>query len=164
MSIFFNSKTPQYSWLSCFSPHPIVDNKKAIWPTAEHAYQAQKTKDIAWRTAIRKANHPAQAKRLGGNCPIRADWEKIKLDTMYRIQKVKFSQNAELRERLVETGAEDLIHEAPWDSLWGNGSNGRGLNNLGKILMRVRDEIVTDIQNGVYVQLAKEKEEKRRYY
>jgi len=150
MTIFFNSRSKDYAWLSSFCPCPIVDKKQAIWPSAEHAYQAQKTKDIAWRTAIRKAEHAAQAKRLGGNCPLRSDWNKIKLDMMYRVQKAKFSQDPDLRNRLLATGKSKLVHSASWDSFWGNGSNGYGKNHLGLIIMRVRDEIAKEVENELY--------------
>jgi len=165
MAIFFNSQAKEYNWLSCFSPHPIVDLKKAIWPTAEHAFQAQKTKDRGWRTAIRRAEHPAAAKRLGGNCPLRKDWEAVKMDMMYRIQKEKFAQSTELRNLLIATGDEELVHSAPWDRFLGNGPDGWGKNHLGLILMRVRKEIIKEIADDVYKKLeeAREEREENRY-
>lgn len=138
--ILFNSRTHGYEWLSNFYYSPIVDKKHAIWPTAEHAYQGQKTVDPEWRTAIRKALTPARARRLGDTCPLRPDWDKVKKDLMFKILKAKFLQNDELRQRLFNTGGEALVHEAPWDSYWGNGT-GDGRNELGKMLMKIRDQL-----------------------
>jgi len=139
-TIFFNSKTEKWSWLSCFHPCPIVDNKNAIWPSAEHAFQAQKTKDQKWRNAIRTAENPSRAKRLGGVCPLRRDWEHRKLDLMTKIQRAKFMGNDDLMTLLLQTEHHRLVHKAPWDGYWGDGRDGQGENRLGEILMLLRDE------------------------
>ena len=50
-------------------------------------------------------------------------------------------QNAELRIKLLETGNEHLEEGNTWgDRIWGT-VNGVGQNRLGKILMRVREEL-----------------------
>lgn len=60
---------------------------------------------------------------------------------MYEICKAKFSQNEELRNRLIETGDEHLEEGNTWgDRIWGT-VNGIGENRLGKILMRVREKL-----------------------
>ena len=72
---------------------------------------------------------------------LRHDWEKVKFDIMYEICKAKFSQNAELKDKLLATGDEYLEEGNTWgDRIWGT-VNGKGQNNLGKILMRVREEL-----------------------
>ncbi|MDE7478548.1 MAG: NADAR family protein, partial [Lachnospiraceae bacterium] len=72
---------------------------------------------------------------------LRHDWEKVKFDIMYEICKAKFSQNEELREKLIATGKVRLEEGNTWgDKIWGT-VNGKGQNNLGKILMRVREEL-----------------------
>ena len=53
----------------------------------------------------------------------------------------KFNNNDELKEMLISTGDEELIEGNHWhDVFWGI-CNGKGENNLGKILMQVRSEI-----------------------
>ena len=53
----------------------------------------------------------------------------------------KFSTNESLKKRLLETGDEELIEGNTWnDTYWGV-CKGVGLNKLGEILMRVREEL-----------------------
>lgn len=60
---------------------------------------------------------------------------------MYEICLAKFSQNENLKARLLETGDKHLEEGNTWgDKIWGT-VNGEGENNLGKILMRVRAEL-----------------------
>ena len=69
------------------------------------------------------------------------DWDAVKTTYMYEIVKAKFMQNAELRIKLLETGNEHLEEGNTWgDRIWGT-VNGVGQNRLGKILMRVREEL-----------------------
>ena len=52
-----------------------------------------------------------------------------------------FSQNEDLKEKLLDTGNEHLEEGNTWgDKIWGT-VNGKGQNNLGKILMMVREEL-----------------------
>ena len=68
------------------------------------------------------------------------NWSKIKVDRMYNVLKVKFS-DVELREQLLETGNSILIEDSKTDPFWGAGKKGTGKNMLGKLLMKVREEI-----------------------
>ena len=78
--------------------------------------------------------------------PIRADWENVKLRVMYDIVKAKFLQNEKLQAKLLATRDRMLIEGNDWgDTFWGM-VDGEGENNLGKILMRVREEIKTDLK------------------
>ncbi len=42
---------------------------------------------------------------------------------------------------LLATGDEDIIESAPTDTYWGVGRDGTGLNKLGKIIARIREEL-----------------------
>ena len=60
---------------------------------------------------------------------------------MEDIVKAKFSQNEELAEKLLATDDEYLIEGNTWgDRFWG-AVNGEGRNQLGIILMQVRNEL-----------------------
>jgi ribA/ribD-fused uncharacterized protein len=55
--------------------------------------------------------------------------------------KAKFSQHSDLQTLLLETGEATLIEHTENDAYWGDGGDGKGKNKLGKILMKVRDEL-----------------------
>ena len=84
---------------------------------------------------------PSSAKRKGRRVKLRNDWEEVKDQIMYEIVLNKFSQNEELRKKLIATGDEYLEEGNTWhDTYWGV-CNGKGKNKLGKILMQVREEL-----------------------
>jgi ribA/ribD-fused uncharacterized protein len=112
------------------------------WPSVEHAYQAMKTDSWRERDNIGLAASPSLAKKIGRGVRVREDWDNIKIDVMNALVRAKFSQNAELRQLLV--GTEDEIMEGnTWgDTFWGVMlPTGGGRNELGKILMKVREEL-----------------------
>lgn len=126
-----------YRFLSNFYPSE-VEYTTEIYPTVEHAFQAMKTKDMDERKQIREADTPGQAKRLGQKCTLRPDWDNIKLDVMEHFLHKKFKTNP-LHQQLMDTGSRELIEGNTWgDRFWG--VDGTGQNNLGKLLMKIRDE------------------------
>jgi ribA/ribD-fused uncharacterized protein len=142
MAIYFYSKIDQYGAFSNFDSHG-VEMDGLWWPTIEHYFQAQKFHDEAYREKIRGARNPGQAKSLGSSrkMTLRGDWEEVKDEIMYQACLKKFQTHAEVRELLLSTGDEELVENAPGDYYWGCGKNGTGLNKLGNILMRVREEL-----------------------
>ena len=141
---YFNSKIEEHAWLSNFALSPMVDKNNNIWPTVEHAYQGMKTRDLEYKRFIRGAKTPWIAKKYGSSCPLRPDWNLVKVPVMKRILREKFHQNEEFRILLLQTEDRKLIHEAPWDGYWGTGPDGSGKNQLGVILMEIRDELRED--------------------
>lgn len=135
--------TGEFDWLSNFYVSDVVvDNIK--FRSVEHAYQTFKTEDPGWRTKIRNAKTPGASKRLGLKCPIRKDWEDAKVDVMRKCVLAKFTQNEELKQKLLDTGDTHLEEGNTWgDKFWGTVS-GHGKNMLGRILMEVRDSLSED--------------------
>lgn len=120
-----------YSFLSNFYWHG--------W-TVEHHFQAAKTDDPAWVQKILHAPSPGAAKKLGRKAPMRPTWDDEKVPVMRTLLRMKFSDIA-LAERLLATGDAQLIEGNWWgDKFWGV-SGGAGENNLGKLLMQVREEL-----------------------
>jgi ribA/ribD-fused uncharacterized protein len=133
----------QYRYLSNFFPAPVMYDGVAYF-SVEHAYQAAKTLDRAWRRTIAKAPTAAEAKETGRKAPLRTDWFHIRLQVMEDLLRQKF-QNQELRSKLFDTGDEELIEGNTWaDHFWGavfENGRWRGDNHLGKILMQIRYEL-----------------------
>jgi len=101
----------------------------------------QKTFDEELQLQIRMAATPSKAKMIGKTVPLRADWEEVKVDAMYNAVYAKFSQNPELKHRLLATGNRYLEEGNTWNDVnWGV-CNGVGLNLLGQVLMAVRQQL-----------------------
>jgi ribA/ribD-fused uncharacterized protein len=72
---------------------------------------------------------------------LRRDWERVKVGVMREAVEAKFRQHDELRLRLLETGDAKLIEHTDNDVFWGDGGDGSGRNELGRILMAVREAL-----------------------
>jgi N-glycosidase YbiA len=114
------------------------------FPTTEHAYVAAQTTDPELRAVIRDLPTPGKAKKhlKVNGIPRRADWDKIKLAVMEDIVRQKFA-NPVLAAALIATGDEELVEGNTWgDTFWGvDLTTGVGENHLGRILMKIRNEI-----------------------
>lgn len=129
----------EYAFLSNFYESPMTI-QGITYPTNEHFFQAMKTLDLSERKKIASAQTPGQAKRLGRQVKLRWDWESVKEDAMLTGLRYKFS-NPDLKEKLLATGNEELIEGNWWgDQYWGV-CDGVGKNKLGKLLMKVREEL-----------------------
>lgn len=131
----------EYEFLSnSYSCNIELDGE--IYSSVEHAFQAAKTSDPTQRFNIRNTLGSADAKTLGRQVTIDADWENKKLDIMADLIKQKFSNNLDLKIKLLHTGNRELIQSGMWkDQFWGVNKRGIGDNNLGKIIMKIRDAI-----------------------
>jgi len=140
-------------FLSNFYPAEFVWDM-IVWPSSEHAYQAAKSADRATRIAISKVTDPGTVKRIGRGTKfdvdgksykvvVRPEWDSIKIATMEEIVREKFKQNGDLAHRLLDTGDVVLEEGNRWkDKFWGvcPPGSGDGRNELGKILMKIREE------------------------
>jgi ribA/ribD-fused uncharacterized protein len=141
MTIRFSSKSGA-AWLSNFSEHPIKING-ILWPSVEHYYQAQKYTDPATIQRIKDAATPLKARKAGQDrsLQVRPDWDSIKERVMQMALLAKFSQHARLREALLSTEEEELLHESSSDLFWGQSASGEGQNRLGHLLTVVREHL-----------------------
>jgi ribA/ribD-fused uncharacterized protein len=141
-TIHFYSSHGSHGCFSNFARYKVKLDGKS-WKTAEHYFQAQKflgsKKDMK---DVFNAKGPMEAALIGRDKrrPLRRDWEKIKDEVMYKVVKAKFSQHSELKELLLSTGDAKIVEHTDKDSYWGDGPDGKGRNQLGKTLMRVRTE------------------------
>jgi ribA/ribD-fused uncharacterized protein len=138
--IHFYSVGGEYGCFSNFSPHPI-SLKGKTWPTSEHFFQAQKFAGTPDEEEVRQAKSPMIAARMGRSRkrPLRKDWQAVKDSIMHEAILAKFTQHADLREVLLATGDAEIVEKTEKDKYWGDGGDGRGKNQLGQILMEVRE-------------------------
>ena len=144
-----DSFSGKYRFLSNFYPSVVIWSSWE-WPTVEHAYQAAKSpQDEAYRLACYNAETPGAVKRLGQKCKLRPDWEAKKVQIMRDLVEWKFQQHAELGNKLLATGSEELIEGNHWGDVFWGVCRGYGENHLGKILMAVRTELQGDRALGL---------------
>lgn len=134
----------EYFFLSNFYEAPIVYDG-IRYENNEAAFQAQKVKPEPGKKDDPRLEFsrltPSEARRAGRKVILRKDWEDVKVSIMEEIVLTKFEQNDGLKEKLLSTGDAYLEEGNNWgDRVWGV-VNGQGANNLGKILMKVRDKL-----------------------
>jgi ribA/ribD-fused uncharacterized protein len=135
-----------YRFLSNFYPASVYGLGDGLtYPTAEHAFQAQKTALLEVRRRIAEYVTPAAAKSAGRQVELRSDWERIKKQVMLRVVLAKFCRDADLARELCDTGHALLVEGNTWhDNYWGDCHCGRpacaapGKNYLGSILTSAR--------------------------
>ena len=129
----------EFDWLSNFFTCKLefegltFDNSEAAFQAAKCINPIERTKFVGLAAG--------KSKRLGKKVELRPDWNDIRIDVMREVLRAKFGQNKDLAEKLVATGDAELIEFNNWrDVFWGV-CNGKGNNQLGKLLMEVRKEI-----------------------
>jgi ribA/ribD-fused uncharacterized protein len=135
-----------YGFLNNFYPSAFHWNGK-LWKTVEHAYQAGKTHNINQINLIHSAPTPNIAKRLGQSIIKRPDWDQYKLSFMEELIELKFN-NPFLAHKLLETGDAILIQNNKWGDRFFGVYQGAGMNHLGLILMKVRENLKKERKNN----------------
>jgi len=132
----------EYRFLSNFYTHEdmVIEYKGLIYTSTEAAYQAQKEKDPLARVKYTKMT-PAQSKKAGKKADIVPNWEKKKEQVMLDLLRIKFSIPF-LAEQLIATHPHELVEGNWWGDIWWGICQGVGQNKLGKLLMKVRKEIM----------------------
>lgn len=132
---------------SNFYPSKIIIRGQE-WPTSEHVFQAAKFIDPDTRELIRVCETARLAKQLAQELKdeVRPDWKKISISVMYKTLKLKFNQNPNLITKL-KNSTDHIVEDNYWhDNFWGDChcdacKDIKGENWLGKLLMRLRDEM-----------------------
>ena len=132
--------------------YPEFEFDNQIYGSSEHLYQALKSKNKNWHKIIRDLENPKDTKKLAHKklskyykeqdsyniFKIRDDWDNVKIRAMQLAVMLKFTQNKNLREKLIKENGY-IEEKNDWnDTFWGT-YNGIGQNNLGKILMEFRE-------------------------
>lgn len=132
---------PSYNFLSNFYAADVL-YEGLLYKNNEAAFQAQKCLAIEEKRKFVNLP-PSKSKALGRKVHLRPDWEIVKFRIMEEIVRAKFFQHPELAVKLISTGDRPLIEGNLWgDTCWGaDAISGQGENNLGKILMKIRNEL-----------------------
>ncbi|HAS6370093.1 GTP cyclohydrolase II [Vibrio vulnificus] len=140
--IYFYEPDENHGFLANFYPCSITVSG-TCWPSSEHYYQAQKFDDVRLQEKVLRAEDAAQAFRLSREYQQwqRHDWYDIRVEVMRFIVREKFLQNTPLAHQLLATGDTELKEHSHKDAFWGDGGDGHGRNELGRILMMVREEL-----------------------
>ncbi len=128
----------EWRFLSNFWPCKFTWQGK-VWDSTEHAYQAYKSEDIHVQERIRLLPTPGATKRAGKTVKLRPDWPTYKLELMTKIVYQKFKQNKDLAAKLLATEDAYLEETNTWGDVYWGVCNGVGENNLGLVLMEVRN-------------------------
>ena len=130
----------EYEFLSNFYPSKVIFDG-IIYYNSEAAYQAQKCLNPEERRDFANLSSD-EAKRLGQKVERRSDWDDVKFGIMEQVVYAKFTQNPTLTQDLLDTGDKVLKEGNYWkDIYWGvDLRTSEGENNLGKILMALRDD------------------------
>lgn len=139
------------SYLSSFHPCPVtVDGY--TFPSSEHAIQYKRAKvcereDLG--VDIKQTLYAKDVKLLSEKIPYSKVWDSCKVGLVKCITKQKFTENSNLKKKLLETNNMRL-EEATFDKFWGTGipvfasefkqGNYQGKNLMGKILEEIRNE------------------------
>ena len=135
-------KVPPYQFLS--NMHLCRVHMYGVWyNSVENAYQASKCADPADRVQFQNLN-PYAAKQAGKSVNIRPDFNGLRLVFMEELLRRKFSDlNPVLKQKLIDTGDIELVEVNNWNDFFYGECRGIGDNHLGKLLMKIRQELVT---------------------
>lgn len=143
--MYFSSTPVSTDSFSSYAEYPItVDG--AVYPTVEHYIHAAKFIDPSFRQLV-GSSETFDELRMLSKCiifPVYSDWYKSRsLKAAYTAMYAKFTQYPELQEQLLQTGNLLLINCAV-DVFWGRGSKLNGRNNMGLVLMQVRQQLLAE--------------------
>jgi ribA/ribD-fused uncharacterized protein len=147
------------SGFSNFYPCTFIENG-VTWKSSEQCFMAKKAEffgDMDMYKAIINTDDPRKAKYYGRNVNgFDADkWSEVCFQKMYEACFAKFSQNNDLKEFILSEDfkGKGFIEGSPFDAIWGvkmdwrnpdidNEKNWNGQNLLGKVLDKVRSELM----------------------
>jgi len=154
--IGFHNPDEEFGFMSNWSMEDFfIDGRKYICVEQYMMYQkACLFNDSISANKILVAATPAEMKELGRNVlNFNKDiWDKNKYNIVFTAVYAKFSQNEELKKKLLETGDATLAEAALHDKIWGiglrmgdpkiqNPTEWNGENLLGRALMETREQL-----------------------
>ena len=116
-----------------------------LFSSVEEAYQAASFmgSDEELVEKIKKSHSADEAQRIAyaNRDKRREDWDDVKISIMEELLRLKIEQNPYVKKKLLQTEDYMIVEDSPKDDFWGWGSNRDGQNNLGKLWMKLREEL-----------------------
>jgi ribA/ribD-fused uncharacterized protein len=130
----------EYHWLSNFDESRFTIDDR-VYLSNEHWYQANKATNEQDYDYVCESISPGVSKQRGRRIQCIKNWEEVKNAVMWQGLVAKFTQNSDLKAKLLATGDAYLEETNFWgDKYWGV-SHGTGKNILGKQLMALRTQL-----------------------
>lgn len=128
-------------YFSCFSGH-MLEYKGVLYTTVEHAYHAQRYRDPAIVAEIVATRSAFAAWKLSQTYKSQQlpDWDERKVSVMEALFREKLAQHKDVHEALMRSGSEEIIKYQE-DPFWGVRADGVGRNEMGKLWMKLREEL-----------------------
>ncbi len=122
-----------------------VEWRELLYPTSEHAYQSAKfaetVPELATQIRLARSAHLAWELGRANKDKSPENWDEIKEDVMLDICRHKLQQHEYIQKKLAQTGTALIVEDSDVDSFWGWGPDRKGQNALGKVWMKLRDEM-----------------------
>ena len=150
---FYKSESPFSQWYSC----KFTDSNSINYTSSEQYMMYKKAilfNDLGIANKILSASNPKLIKIYGRQVKNFDEtlWKKNRENIVYQGNLYKFTQNNLLKKIMLDTKDKILVEASPYDKIWGIGmckthkdindkSKWKGLNLLGKCLMKVRSSI-----------------------
>lgn len=130
-----------FNFLSTFSNYTIRVENVGVFPTLESAYQAHKNLENKEYVEVQMNSKSGRFSKIEGRMVqlTYPNWEESRVDIMYKLLRMKFDQNPELKIKLAFTGLRPLVYYSKSKSFWSNS----GENMLGVLLEKVRRELLS---------------------
>lgn len=116
-----------------------------LYSSLEEAYQAASfmgsDEELVEKVKKSHSAHEAQQIAILNANKQRKDWDEVKVEIMEELLRLKIEQNPYVKRKLLQTKDYTIVEDSPKDSFWGWGPNRDGENQLGKLWMKLRDEL-----------------------
>ena len=160
--ILFYSNNNDYGYMSNFYKSNFTDNINN-YNCSEQYFMKKKqelfdTNNIVLANKILESNNPTEIKKFGRQVKNYNElvWNNARYDIMKNGLRLKFTQNLDLKQKLINTNPKNLYEASPYDKIWGTGHNAEttlqlinnnshnklGRNLLGKALEEIRNELI----------------------
>lgn len=121
-----------------------------LYSSLQEAYQAASFmgSDEELVEKIKRSHSADEAQRIAyaNKDKQRKDWSEVKVEVMEKLLRLKVEQNPYVKKILLQTKDYLIMEDSPKDSFWGWGPNRDGKNQLGKLWMKLREELREDDQ------------------